>query len=457
VGGISDFDNRRERRSNVPAPTAVVTMRCDVLVLGSTLGGLVAATYLARAGLRVLVIEEEAHAKRPPALREPFLLSGLDSAGLIRRVLREVAVPLREQREMRTEDVATQVVLPDSRIDVLTDREAMIAEFVDYQMCDADTAAAWLDASDAAAQDARASLWEDLALMRGTRLGLPRAQAAQLAPQEIPCPPSLRPFADPLIAALSGLADPAQCSAPGLLLRCAREGVYRMPDAGTSFLDLFRQRITALHGEIRAASSFGIIADKNEIGIEPARGQMMARALVIAAPHETLRRCIEETHEPPPWLQPSPPPLLTPPRIFRVERDELPPGLARRAIVSTGELDSLRWLSRTPDPTNERVEWLVVGGPGVEGRGTQQLLEGLTSFPIEGMVPADPGPAPRWDLDTSELLAQSGDPIMLRQKAPVVTVGPDLGPGLGFEAQILQARLTALTLARRLGGRRLNP
>jgi len=99
----------------------------------------------------------------------------------------------------------------------------------------------------------------------------------------------------------------------------------------------------------------------------------------------------------------------------------------------------------------------VVGGPGVEGRGTQQLLEGLTSFPIEGMVPADPGPTPRWDLDTPELRAQRSEPLQVRHKVPVVTVGPDLGPGLGFEAQILQARRAALALARRLGGRRLTP
>ena len=36
---------------------AMTTLRSDVLVIGSSLGGLVAATYLARAGLRVVLVE----------------------------------------------------------------------------------------------------------------------------------------------------------------------------------------------------------------------------------------------------------------------------------------------------------------------------------------------------------------------------------------------------------------
>ena len=79
----------------------MTTIRSDVLVLGSTLGGLVAANYLARAGLRVVLLEEEVQTKRSSLLREPFLLSGLESSGRIMRVLRELALPLIEQREIR--------------------------------------------------------------------------------------------------------------------------------------------------------------------------------------------------------------------------------------------------------------------------------------------------------------------------------------------------------------------
>ena len=55
---------------------SMTTIRSDVLVLGSTLGGLIAATYLARAGLRVTLFEEDTHDKRLGLLREPFLLTG---------------------------------------------------------------------------------------------------------------------------------------------------------------------------------------------------------------------------------------------------------------------------------------------------------------------------------------------------------------------------------------------
>ena len=90
----------------------MTTVRSDVLVLGSTLGGLVAATYLARLGLHVVLLEEAAHAKRPTLLREPFLLSGLESSGRVMRVLRELALPLIEQPSGRIVPPLCVMVLP---------------------------------------------------------------------------------------------------------------------------------------------------------------------------------------------------------------------------------------------------------------------------------------------------------------------------------------------------------
>src|SRR5262245_1929062 len=101
----------------------LATLGCDVLVLGTSLGGLISAAYLARLGLRVVVIEEEAQAKRPALLREPLLISGLAPGGPLRRVLRELALPLREQAQMEPNGVAAQVVLGGGRVDILPGRE----------------------------------------------------------------------------------------------------------------------------------------------------------------------------------------------------------------------------------------------------------------------------------------------------------------------------------------------
>ena len=79
----------------------MTTLRADadVIVLGSTLGGLVAGSYLARAGLRVVLLEEEAHRKRPGLLREPFLLPGLGRGGTVRRVIQELGLETHTVRE----------------------------------------------------------------------------------------------------------------------------------------------------------------------------------------------------------------------------------------------------------------------------------------------------------------------------------------------------------------------
>ena len=76
------------------------------------------ASYLARSGLRVVLFEEEALAKRPLLLREPFLPTGLEVEGPIERVFSELGVPLGERRQVARSQVSLQVALPGCRIDV---------------------------------------------------------------------------------------------------------------------------------------------------------------------------------------------------------------------------------------------------------------------------------------------------------------------------------------------------
>jgi hypothetical protein len=138
----------------------MTTQRSDVLVLGSSLGGLVAATYLARAGLRVVLVEEECLGKRPPLLREPFALSGLESDGPVHRVMRELALPLIEQRRVAQTEVALQVLLPRARVELHAGRREAARELEAYQLCDPEAARVYLEAADLRGDELRARLLE---------------------------------------------------------------------------------------------------------------------------------------------------------------------------------------------------------------------------------------------------------------------------------------------------------
>ena len=101
------------RRSN----PSLRTRRWDAVVLGTAIPGLIAAIGLGRRGARVLVLEERA-AERFPGLREPFLITGAGSDGVLGSCLRDLALPLIERKRLETLPTSFQVVLPDARVDV---------------------------------------------------------------------------------------------------------------------------------------------------------------------------------------------------------------------------------------------------------------------------------------------------------------------------------------------------
>jgi hypothetical protein len=413
-------------------------MRCDVLVIGSTLGGLVAATYLAREGLRVVLIEEDAHGKRPPALREPFLLSGLESQGCIRRVLREIALPLREQQEIRSLLRPVQVVLPSARLDVLPDIDDMAHELAAYRLCSAEVAHTWLTASDRRGAEAREELWNEGQLRHG-RPDTPGEKA----------PAECVPFRAALHGALRTLDAPPGPAAGALLLHTARLAVFRMPHAGTPFLDLFRRRLSHLYAEIHATGGLAVHGDRDHVEVELDRGGFRARALVVAVPREPLWRALAAGGAPE-WLPPGPPVRHLPSRLFRVDSQAFPPGMGDRTIVSTGQSESLCWFSRIPDPGHPDIEWMLLQGPGAAARPEHDPFGELAPFGAKGVVPIETGAQPRWDLDGCELRIPSGAPPPQRTRVPVIYVGPEPSAGLGFEGEVLIARHRARELARQL-------
>jgi hypothetical protein len=433
-------------------------MRCDAIVIGSSLGGLVCATYLARSGLRVTLVEELCLTKRPPVLREPFALSGLGTDGFVRQVLKEVALPLLEQREIREEALPLQVILPEARIDVPSDRDALIDELAAHRLAERREIAEWLDRVDERAHAAMQLLFAEvsLRLSRPTRAAGPsrrlrsRPSAPRLRAPLPPPPAGLARYAWALIEALSGLVPGASQPAAAWLVSAAHDAACRMPHAGALFLDLFRRRFLSLQGEIASLDEFTLHPGRREVGIDLPRGSLLTEALVIAAPREPLRRFSQERGASPTWLRAAPEPVVAPPRIYRVKRSAFPTGMATRTIVAQTEETPLYWLARIPDPSSREFDWLVVGGLGVGMLPMDRPLGSLAPFSENSISAVDPGPPPRWDLSSSELLVVQPDPeACLRARPPVLLLGPEQAPGLGLEGEILHARRAAQLLVER--------
>jgi hypothetical protein len=438
----------------------MTTQRSDVLVLGSSLGGLVAATYLAHAGLRVVLVEEECLAKRPPLLREPFALSGLESGGAAQQVMRELALPLIEQRRVAQREVGLQVLLPHARVDVHAGRRELARELLAYRLCEPDAAQAFFETVDLRGDELRARLQErEPAEAQESLLQRILSRASRSAQPESdfgPIPAGLEQVVAAIAAGLSRLVPSGPLShEAALLLRGTRDGGFFMPDAGSPFLDLFRRRLLALHGEIRSTAEFALVSERGDLGLELPRGRVFARALVLAAPLELIRRICVETGSAPRWLAARTPPVDMTSRLFRAEPDSLPVGLAARAVVAPGPPEALHWLARYPDPMQKGVEWVLIGGPGAARLPVELPLGDLSPFPGGGISAVELGAAPRWDRDSADhrfLTPRSGG--SLRGKPPVISVGAELAPGLGFEGELLLARRAALRLAERLGARR---
>jgi hypothetical protein len=431
------------------------THRTDVLVLGTTLGSLVAAAYLSRAQLRVVVLEEDVLAQRPPLLREPFALTGLERGGPIQAVLEELGVPMIERRELAFEHLALQVALKGARIEVGAGRPALAHELEVYGLAAAPVALDWLEALDAGGEVLRAELRSGGAPSQSTlralssrlRLGR-RSESAEAMPHLPPTPTELEPFYRAIREALSGGCADVAPAPSALLLRSMRDGAHRMPHAGRPFLDLFRRRIVELHGEIRPASGLELIRERGAIGFELPRGRVMARALVIGAPLASLGRVLDRSA--PRWLRKGEPAEPIPARLLRAERSALPVGMARRGIDATGQ--QLRWWTRSAEPSDPRVEWIVLAGDGLSELSDEAPLGELVPFAADKIEPVDAGPMPTWDLDPPAIRVRARAAAVLQRRPPVCVVGPERAPELGIEGEILLARATALDLIHRLTG-----
>lgn len=95
---------------------------CDLLVLGSDLSGVMAATLLAKRGMNVLILDDE-----DDQPRSPNLMTGLDSRAF-KSLLGKLMIPDSKLQIFQENKVSGQIVLPRHRISVSPTRPLFFKE-----------------------------------------------------------------------------------------------------------------------------------------------------------------------------------------------------------------------------------------------------------------------------------------------------------------------------------------
>jgi hypothetical protein len=452
------------------ASASLRARRWDVVVLGGALPGLVAAARLGLDGLRVLIVEEEAATTLYAGLREPFLITGSTTGGVLDACLKALTVPLIERRKLVPDPIAFQVVLPDVRLDV-GDPITTAEEIVAWGLAKPEVARGLVRAIAEAGVAERAAML-DATVIKGSSLrsitrtpGAPRvARHGRGLPMEVASPPSeLRPVLDAEVRALSNLAEAAPPpEARGRLLGSALEGAASFRAAEGFLRGCLRRRIQSLFGEFRTLPGrFDLVSIGNHPGVTaPGMNDVwIGRALVLNAPRGCVFPVLKELGGDPPDLLAGPPPTRRRVSVhLRVRRSVLPEAMAARVVM-------LRDLAQPPEGTNlvtlalfpaaqagsDRVEIVASAVvPEAAARSRRVELEtelvrtvaGLMPF-SEGHLTQEPVQAVRWDDDSALSDPKLGEgwpveaEIRLSAKPPVYALPRESLAALGMEGDLL--------------------
>jgi len=296
-----------------PVGTTLRVRRWDAVILGSALPGLVAAIRLGMRGLRILILEEDTAAIAFRGMREPFMMTGNGSDGLLGSCLKALGIPLIDRRRIHTTYPAYQVALPRARVDV-GDADRTAEELEAWDLSPPETARDLVD-----------SLQEGSELQQHSLLAAELCAASRRMPRFSRRPPSPREAeaqstardenADPVARAvvesgplaafcdaqLRALSDFAAIEPPSSvrtrLLGAALGGAAEIGEGRRWLRDLLDQRIGSLHGEIRQLrGAFRLVSAGNQPAIELERTPEVCagRALVLNAPLPALRSVISE-------------------------------------------------------------------------------------------------------------------------------------------------------------------
>jgi len=456
-----------------PVGSTFRVRRWDAVVLGSALPGLVAAIRLGMQGLRVLIVEEDAAAVAYPGMREPFLMAGDGSDGVLGSCLKALGIPLIDRRRIRTTFPAYQVAMPKARVDV-GDADRTAEELQ-----------AWNLLPEATARDLVASLREGSEVQQRTLLNAEIYAAGRRVPRlarklpPLPRRPEVDPksgdsIADPVGRAVAGadslaafcgaqlraLSDFAEREPPAAvrtrLLGAALGGAAETTEGHRWLRDLLDQRIASLYGEVRQLrGGFRLVSAGNQPAIEFERASEVCagRALLINAPLPALRDAI--TEGPTPELLKGP--AASHRRLsvhLRGPHRALPEGMASRVIwvgnlsakISGTNVIRLRVFENADgrDPV-DLVASAVVPIDAAVDTARDEIEAGVASlFPLGregwGRVAAQ---SPLWDRD--EFLADprgeggwsSGVPLRPISRIPAYVLNRWKLAALGFEGDLL--------------------
>jgi hypothetical protein len=447
--------------------------RWDVLVLGGALPGLVAAIRLGMARLRVLVVEEDAAARAPALSRDPFFLTGGGSESILGACLQALGIPLIDRRGFEIDAIGYQVLLPEARVDV-GGIAGTVAELSAWGLATPEQAREIVHALDTASQ-AECEAMREAPIVRGSApRGVPRGAGAGRRPRYprgLPdsvarAPAQLVPFFEAQVRVLSGIPEGIPSpEARSRLLGSGLAGGATCGQPGETLRGLLRRRITALHGEFRTVDCpFDFV----ELGDHPGIARIgpddfwLGRALLVNAPAPLLSGALEGWNRKPPAYLRKPSPRHRRVSIhLRAQRDVIPEGLARRAIlvsdpaapvVGTNAIGLAIHPSERGRLFVEVIASAVVSDDPAELARSEALIEEAVRrlMPFsEGRVSRIPAPPrPIWDDDAASPSPDAGAgwpgeveihtpgrrPVFLLPREPLASLGPEGDLLLGWRA-----------------------
>ncbi|MBW2578421.1 MAG: hypothetical protein JRE38_10180 [Deltaproteobacteria bacterium] len=456
-----------------PVGSTFRVRRWDAVVLGTALPGLVAAIRLGMRGMRVLILEEDTAAVAYRGLREPFMMTGSGSDGVLGSCLKALGIPLIDRRRIRTTFPAYQVAMPKARVDVGDANRT------------AEELEAWNLSPEATARNLVASLQEDSQAQQRILLDREIYTESRRMPRlsrkfpPLPRKPEAHPnsgysIADPVgravaeasslaafcDAQLRALSDFAELEPPAYvrtrLLGAALGGAAETAEGHRWFRDLLDQRIASLYGEVRQLrGAFRLVSAGNQPAIEFERTPEVCagRALIINAPLPALRDALAEG--PTPDLLKGP--AASHRRLsvhLRGPRRALPDGMAARVIrignlsekVSGTNLIRLR-VFENPDGKDpvDLVASAVVPIDAAKDTVCDEIESGVASLlPLgrEGWVRVASQP-PLWDRDEfladprSEGSRPAGVPLKPISRTPAYVLDRWKLAAQGFDGDLL--------------------